>query len=145
MQGGAGHAFNHSRRLGGETIWLSKEMAVQGARHVFMKTQSAVLIALALNLIGCSGGRRQEPLAACNNDCGFEVYGKLRGGSGNFVFSPRSVLTALGMIYAGAGGDTASEIARAARFPQTGGELHHRFRSSLRPLQNQSPAENYSL
>jgi serpin B len=138
MQVGAGHAFIIAEAS-------EAKQYVHRSRHVLMRTPSVLLFALLLTGAGCGRGSRQEPLVACNNDFGFDVYAKLSDRSGNFVFSPHSVLTALGMAYAGARTDTAAEIARAARFPERSNELHHRFRSTLRPFENRPGAENYAL
>ncbi|HQT64896.1 MAG: hypothetical protein B7Z75_08485 [Acidocella sp. 20-57-95] len=42
-----------------------------------------------------------------------DLYGKLRAQPGNLFFSPYSITTAMGMVLAGAKGDTASQIASA--------------------------------
>jgi serpin B len=44
------------------------------------------------------------------------LYGQLRNQSGNLFFSPESISTALAMAYAGARGDTASEMAKTLHF-----------------------------
>jgi serpin B len=43
---------------------------------------------------------------------GLELYGKLRGRSGNLAIAPSSIATALTMTYAGAKGTTAEQMAR---------------------------------
>jgi len=53
-----------------------------------------------------------QPVGA-QNAFALDLYGKLAGQPGNFVLSPYSVSTTLGMVYAGAKGGTADEIARA--------------------------------
>src|SRR5262249_53813002 len=135
MQVGAGHAF----------IIADRSKAQQYAWHgqVSMKTPLVLLIAFSMCLTGCGRTGHEEPLVACNNDFGFDVYTKIRNRPGNLVFSPHSVLTALAMLYAGAGGDTAKEIAAVARFPHASSELH--FRSSLWPFKNQPGALHYSV
>jgi serpin B len=44
------------------------------------------------------------------------TYGQLRNRNGNLFFSPESISTALAMAYAGARGDTASEMAKTLHF-----------------------------
>jgi serpin B len=53
-----------------------------------------------------------------NNRFAFRVYNEIAKefGSKNIVLSPYSMSEAMGMVYAGAAGDTAREIARAMRF-----------------------------
>ena len=46
----------------------------------------------------------------------FDLYGQLKGATGNLFFSPYSVSAALGMTWAGAGSDTATAIATALDF-----------------------------
>jgi serpin B len=51
-----------------------------------------------------------------NNAFAFALYGQLRNRNGNLFFSPESISTALAMAYAGARGDTASEMATTLHF-----------------------------
>src|ERR1700733_9805950 len=52
------------------------------------------------------------------------LYGQLRNQSGNLFFSPESISTALAMAYAGARGDTASEMAKTLHFTLPPDRLH---------------------
>ncbi len=54
----------------------------------------------------------QDPLAPAENAFSVDLYGKLSQTQGNLFFSPYSVATALDMIYAGAKGSTADQIAQ---------------------------------
>src|ERR1700689_2673855 len=56
--------------------------------------------------------------AVVEGDNAFAVtlYGQLRNQSGNLFFSPESISTALAMAYAGARGDTASQMAKTLHF-----------------------------
>jgi serpin B len=62
-----------------------------------------------------------------NNEFALELYQQLRGEDGNLIYSPYSVSQALAMTYAGARGETESQMAAALHFllPQTG--LHPAF------------------
>lgn len=51
-------------------------------------------------------------LTDAQNEFAIDLYGQLRGQKGNFFFAPYSVSTALGMVYAGAKGGTAAELAK---------------------------------
>lgn len=62
---------------------------------------------------------------------------QLESGKGNVVFSPWSIRTALSMIYEGANGDTAAEIADAAFIVKNRQERHQEIRQSM-DLLNQS-------
>ncbi len=46
------------------------------------------------------------------------LYQQLHSGDGNVFFSPYSISEAMGMVYAGSGGNTATEIAKALSFGQ---------------------------
>jgi len=61
-----------------------------------------------------------------NNEFALELYAKLRGKEGNLFFSPYSISTALAMAYAGAQGQTETQMAGTLHFPvivKTGTEL----------------------
>jgi serpin B len=51
-------------------------------------------------------------IADAVNGMGFDLYAKARTQPGNVVFSPASIGFALGMVYGGAGGVTAEDLAR---------------------------------
>ena len=59
-----------------------------------------------------------------NNAFAVELYGQLRNQNGNLFFSPESISTALAMTYAGARGDTASEMAKTLHFTLPPDRLH---------------------
>ena len=73
-----------------------------------------------------------KPLAAAdrtvvvegNNAFAVALYGRLRNQGGNLFFSPESISTALAMAYAGARGDTASEMAKTLHFTLPAEKLH---------------------
>src|SRR3984957_17352251 len=89
-------------------------------------------------LIGClflavqAPGAEITPVSAADRtavaegDNAFAValYGWLRSQSGNLFFSPESISTALAMAYAGARGDTASEMAKTLHFTLPPERLH---------------------
>ncbi len=59
-----------------------------------------------------------------NNAFAVDLYGQLRKQNGNLFFSPESISTALAMTYAGARGDTASEMAKTLHFTLPPDRLH---------------------
>ncbi len=63
-------------------------------------------------------------VAEGNNVFAIALYGRLRSRSGNLFFSPESISTALAMAYAGARGNTASEMAKALHFTLAPDKLH---------------------
>jgi serpin B len=113
-------------------------------------------IALAALLAGCNGsdGPRQPPEAAAfdvarselgrdpapdigpgeltalvegNTAFAFELYRELAADEGNLFFSPHSISVALSMVYAGARGNTRTEIAEALSFGLGDPALHEAF------------------
>jgi serpin B len=59
-----------------------------------------------------------------NNAFAVDLYGQLRKHNGNLFFSPESISTALAMTYAGARGNTASEMAQTLHFTLPPDRLH---------------------
>lgn len=55
----------------------------------------------------------------------FELYAHLRGRNGNLLVSPASIQVALAMTYAGARGETATQLAEVMHFSESS-DLHHR-------------------
>ena len=66
----------------------------------------------------------QAKVVEGNNAFAVDLYGQLRKQDGNLFFSPVGVSTALAMTYAGARGDTASEIAKTLHFTLPPDRLH---------------------
>jgi len=66
-------------------------------------------------------------LAAGNRAFACELYQQLASADGNLVFSPLSISTALAMAYAGAEGDTATQLAQALHFTLPAERLHAAF------------------
>ncbi len=63
---------------------------------------------------------------------GLELYRRLGADPGNLFLSPASVSMALGMVHAGAEGETAAEMERALRYPEGG--VHEGMAALLRSL-----------
>jgi serpin B len=83
--------------------------------------------------------------AVVDGDNAFAValYGRLRKQSGNLFFSPESISTALAMAYAGARGNTASEMAKTLHFTLPPERLHPAMGALLGALN--APQEGYHL
>jgi len=64
-----------------------------------------------------------------NTEFALALYQKLRTVEGNLFFSPYSISTALAMTYAGARGDTATQMAQALHFFLDQEQLHPAFAS----------------
>jgi len=66
----------------------------------------------------------QAAVVEGNNAFAIAIYNQLRSQDGNLFFSPESISTALAMTYAGARGDTASEMAKTLHFTLPPERLH---------------------
>jgi len=64
-----------------------------------------------------------------NNKFALDLYGELKGAEGNLFFSPYSISTALAMTYAGARGNTETQMAQALHFTLNQERLHPAFSS----------------
>ena len=88
-------------------------------KHIF------ILLLVLQPTIDCFGGERQilaekvhaRVVAKRNNEFALELYAKLRQREGNLFFSPYSISTALAMTYAGARGQTDTQMATVLHFP----------------------------
>jgi len=78
-----------------------------------------------------------------NNAFAIDLYGQLRTQSGNLFFSPDSISTALAMTYAGARGDTATEMAKTMHFTLPLQRLHPAMGGILANLN--APHDAYQL
>ena len=78
-----------------------------------------------------------------NNAFAIDLYSQLRTQGGNLFFSPDSISTALAMTYAGARGDTASEMAKTLHFTLPPERLHPAMGGLLGDLN--APHDAYTL
>jgi serpin B len=69
--------------------------------------------------------------AGATNHAGLDLYRQLASGrpNGNLVISPYSIESALALVYAGAEGDTRTELARVFRFPSEDAAVQTGFAS----------------
>lgn len=76
-------------------------------------------------MAGMAPGEARAAIASGTNRFGLALHGVLaREAEGNIITSPASISTAFGLAYAGAQGETASEIASVLHFPMAGGGFH---------------------
>ncbi|HWI59876.1 MAG TPA: serpin family protein [Bacillota bacterium] len=68
-----------------------------------------------------------KAVVAGNTALALDLYHKVKGTPGNIFFSPYSISTGLGLVYAGAQGATKRELARVAHFSLTQAGLHPAF------------------
>ncbi|HYG47454.1 MAG TPA: serpin family protein [Allosphingosinicella sp.] len=84
-----------------------------------------------------------ETLTAGQAEFGLDLYRRLGEEAGNIFISPASISMALGMVYAGAEGETAAEMARALRYPDAG--VHEGMGALLRRLPIDSEGRRLSI
>lgn len=89
----------------------------------------AVLLAFAQRAVGeeASDDADVHALVRGNNEFALDLYKELSKETGNLCFSPLSVSTALSMLYAGARGETAVEIADTLHFALEQQRVHTAF------------------
>jgi serpin B len=68
-----------------------------------------------------------ESVVSGNNQFAFDCYGLLNDGDGNIFFSPVSISFAFGMCFAGANGNTETEIADTMHFTLQEERIHNAF------------------
>jgi serpin B len=79
-----------------------------------------------------------------NSSFALDLYNRLRKQEGNLFFSPYSISTALAMTYAGAGGQTATEMAKVLHFTLEQERLHPTFAALMADL-NASEQQGYQI
>src|SRR5215471_16934079 len=95
-----------------------------------MKLACALFVALALSLHAADSN-----LAANATDqLGLDLYRQLAHGDDNLCLSPYSIESALAMTFAGADGETKTEMARVLHFPNDGDAIHASFNSLQQSL-----------
>jgi serpin B len=80
-----------------------------------------------------------------NNTFALDLYGQLAPQEGNLFFSPYSIANALAMTYAGARGETATQMATTLHFTLDPERLHPAFGSLRAEIQGAGPKRKYQL
>src|SRR5512145_450339 len=108
--------------------------------NYFISKMSVVLLAVAFSTLCALPGTAaaeppaEESLVQGNTVFALQLYHELGAKEGNLFFSPFSVSSALGMTYAGARGNTASEMKDVLHFPLDQADLHPAFKRLNRKL-----------
>jgi serpin B len=103
-----------------------------------------VLAVLFYTSMHVQAASNSESLVESNTAFACDLYQKLRLSEGNLFFSPFSMSSALAMTYAGARGDTESQIATTMRFSM-GQETHSAFAELASRLAELQKAPNIRL
>jgi serpin B len=112
-----------------------------------------LLLSLFLSLFAGRSILAAEPPAAPSTDqatavkgsnaFAIDLYGRLSANPGNLFFSPESISTAFAMTYAGAHGQTATEMARVFHFTLPPDRLHPAIGALLAGMN--APHQGYAL
>lgn len=89
------------------------------------------LFAAIICLVGVSTARAADFdfAASATNQLGIDLHRQLARGDENLCLSPYSIQSALAMTFAGADGETRTEMARVLHFPNDGDAIHASFAS----------------
>jgi serpin B len=120
-----------------------------------MKKSFCVLLSLSIAILlrtapgkGADAKPSAPPaeLVAGNNRFAFELYQQLaKHSDSSLFFSPYSVSTALAMVYAGAKGDTAEQMAKTLHFMLPPDQLHAAFGALQRRLTADVPNRGFQF
>src|SRR5262249_30182883 len=80
-----------------------------------------------------------------NTEFAFDLYDKLAEGDQNLFFSPSSISTGMAATHAGAGGETAKEMAKTMRFTLPPERLHAGFAKLLAEVNGDPKDRKYEL
>ncbi len=94
-----------------------------------------------------SNGTKEEvkTLVEGNNEFAFDLYSRLSKQKGNIIFSPYSISNALAMTYAGAGGETATQMAKVLHFALEQERVHEAFGSLIAQLNQDKAVRPFDL
>ena len=98
----------------------------------------ATASALLLVIVSC---KKERPLVRQNSKFALSLYKYMSEGHKNFVFSPFSISSCMGMVYGAATGSSARELAAVMKFKRLERSLHRRFRRLFR----QFAGGNYTM
>jgi serpin B len=86
-----------------------------------------------------------NPVVNGNNAFACDLYAHVAGEKGNLFFSPYSISTALAMTYAGARGQTATEMAQTLHFSLNQQDLHPAFARLLKEMDGQGKGRPFEM
>jgi serpin B len=95
-----------------------------------------VVITLSTQILWSAPTPISNEVVKANNAFALDLYALLAKQPGNLILSPFSIDTALAMIYAGARGETARQIAEVLHLPNGNTNIHAGFSTLLKELNN---------
>ena len=84
-------------------------------------------------------------LAGSNTAFALDLYAQLKIADGNLFFSPYSISTCLAMTYAGARGNTATQMAQTLRFAKNQNQLAVSFGQLQKQLNDEQTKQSFEL
>ena len=136
--------------------YIRKNINISNKIHEFVisyqemaKMISALLLVVVLAGMSRSGLSltAMEQVVAANNDFAMDLYAKIRNdpklADKNIFFSPFSVSSALAMVYAGAKGNTKTEMGNVLKLDSVNKNVHAGFRRLFKEIND--PTNNYTL
>jgi serpin B len=103
------------------------------------------MISAGIDSAGHAQPAQARSLVEGNTAFALELYAQLKSTPGNLFFSPYSISTCLAMTYAGARGDTESQMARVFHFAKDQAQLHSSFGALQRELREASNQKGIEL
>ncbi len=85
------------------------------------------------------------PLVEAGNRFAFDLYERLRGTDGNLFFSPASISVALAMTYAGAAGNTETEMVKTLHLEMPKAQVNEQMRALLASWNAKEPKQGFRL
>ena len=130
-----------------------------------VKKSAFILVVGVSTAVACFGGEQKmadsevqrQTVVQGNNEFALALFARLRENQGNLFFSPYSISTALAMTYAGARGQTETQMAKVLHFPTLAGEkvppepfmqegqFHSAFGVVVKDLNQRAKKGNYEL
>jgi serine protease inhibitor len=97
-------------------------------RNASLSLLMSGLVSVSLLVVFCvAAGDEEAPLSKRNAEFAIAMYKNIAGGEDNVFFSPYSLSAALAMTYAGARGNTQTEMAEVLRLNGLGSVVHASF------------------
>jgi serpin B len=129
-----------------------KECIIHGGNIAMRTTRlfqrvilKSLLISIGIGLAASAYAADTKSLVEGNTAFALELYARLSSTPGNLFFSPYSISTCLAMTYAGARGDTETQMARVLHFSKGKVPLHSSFGELQRQLNDAAKQKGIQL
>ncbi|MGA2173462.1 MAG: serpin family protein [Verrucomicrobiota bacterium] len=106
---------------------------------------TSLLISFGIGLAAGAQTAQTKSLVEGNTAFALDLYARLSGAPGNLFFSPYSISTALAMTYAGARGETETQMSRVLHFSKGEARLHSSFGELQRQLNDAQKQKGIQL